>query len=57
MCLRLNGGCACIFHQRTDFLYCTVVRLYFGLILHLSVFKAPSCTFSLSGMSPFPFPV
>lgn len=60
MCLRLKGDCVCvcIFHQRTDFLYCTILSLYFGLIVHLGVFKAPICTFySFSGMSPFPFSI
>lgn len=37
MCLRLKGDCVCVFHQLLQFVFW----------FHLSVFKAPSCTFSL----------
>lgn len=50
MCLRLKGDWVrvCILHQKTDFSFSVLynVSLYLSLMIHLSVFKVPSCTFS-----------
>lgn len=57
-CLKLKGDCVCIFHQRSDFLCCTIVLLYLGLHIHLlRCLKRPVAPFLFSGMSPCSLPV
>lgn len=58
MCLRLKGdcGCVCIFHQRIDFLYCTIVCILVGSFTSACL-KCQVALFYFRGMSPVSFPV